>query len=187
MFCLEIYLELLEGIQNGPPSVSPRRLTRGSLLPSISSRVENIFTSPTRTDIQSVAPPCLRQLKPPWANMQISQAHTGGPVREQDKEPCNCLLNWIMHAIQGHRGNNYPPCDKPRPLILSFCYILKVLLWCRNSGVCGPRILTCLQTKEKRMKWKGCVYKRKIQFNTHFICKRNVFKKFVFKLKLLKH
>lgn len=138
MFCLEIYLELLEGIQNGPPSVSPRRLTRGSLLPSISSRVENIFTSSTRMDIQSVAPPCLRQLKPPWANMQISQAHTDGPVREQDKEPCNCLLSWIMHAIQRHRGNNYPLCEEPRPLILSLCSILKALLWCRTDECVAP-------------------------------------------------
>lgn len=133
MFCLEIYLELLEGIQNGPPSVSPRWLTRGSLLPSISSHVENIFTSSTRMHIQSVATLCLRQLKPPWANMQISQAHTGGPVREQDKEPCNCLLSWIIHAIQGHRGNNYPLCEEPQPLIRSFCYTVRALLWYRNS------------------------------------------------------
>ncbi|CAB1426047.1 unnamed protein product [Pleuronectes platessa] len=101
MFCLEIYLELLEGIQNGPPSVSPRRITRASLLPSISSRVENVFTSSTRTDmLQSVAPPYLRQPKPPWANMQIHTGppHTSGPCREQDKEPGKCLLGLMIFS-----------------------------------------------------------------------------------------
>lgn len=104
MFCLEIYLELLEGIQNGPPSVSPRPAHAGlPLAVYLLSRGKH-FTSSTRMDIQSVAPPCLRQLKPPWANMQISQAHTGGPVRKQDKEPCNCLLSWIIRAIQDTEG-----------------------------------------------------------------------------------
>ena len=97
-------------------------LTRGSLLPSISSRVEKIFTSSTRMDIQSVAPPRLRQIKPPWANMQISQAHTGGPVRKQDKGPCNCLLSWIIHAIQEHRGNNYPLCEEPIFVLLLYTF-----------------------------------------------------------------
>lgn len=50
--------------------------------------------------------------------MQISQAHTGGPVHEQDKEPSNCLLSWIIHAMQGHRGNNYPLCEEAADRVL---------------------------------------------------------------------
>lgn len=104
-----MHRELLEGIQNGPPSVSPRP-SGTSLSPSISSRVEIIFTSSTRSRArtpQSVAPPsppALSRLKAPRANMQISQARS---VCERDEEPCNCLLGWITRAIRGHRGGNY--------------------------------------------------------------------------------
>lgn len=136
MFCLEIYLELLEGIQNGPPSVSPRRLTQSSLSPSMSSRVENIFTSSTCTDVQSAAPPRLAELKAPRANMQISQAHTGGSVCEQDKQPCDCLLGWIIQAAQGHGGNNYPLCEEPQSLVLSFCFALRARRCCRAALEC---------------------------------------------------
>lgn len=74
-----------------------------------------------RTYMQSVAAPGLRRLKAPWANMQISQARTGGPVHKQDKEPCNCLLTWIMHVIQADRRNNYPLCQP----LLSFPHSLE--------------------------------------------------------------
>lgn len=107
---------------------------------AVSSRVENIFTSSTCMDTQSVAPPCLRQLKPPWANMQISQAHT---VHEQDKEPRNCLLSRIKHAIQGHRGNNYPLCEEPADCVLllkTWSSSLKQKQWS-----VWPQIPTCLQ------------------------------------------
>lgn len=62
---------------------------------------------------QSVAEP-----KTPWANMQISEACTDGPVYKQHGEPCNCVLTQSTHAIQAHGGNNQPLCGVSRPLRL---------------------------------------------------------------------
>lgn len=113
MFCLEIYLELLEGIQNGPPSVSPRPARAGPPSRRLSPLAWKSFSpAPHARTPQSVAPP------PRLALPQQAQSTTGqyadltGPhwrasVCERDKEPCNCLLSWITRAMRGHRGNNY--------------------------------------------------------------------------------
>lgn len=88
----------------------------GSFSPSISSRVENIFTSSARmaTHLHGDA----LQSKAPWANMQISEACTDGPVCKRHEEPCNGVLTQTTHAIQAHRGNNHPLCRVSQPLTL---------------------------------------------------------------------
>lgn len=95
----------------------PRRLARGSLLPSISSRVENIFTSSVHTNMRSVASPPTAS-PAPWANMQISWARAGSAVRKRDEGPLNCLYSWIIHATHGDTGNNYPLCGEATDFVL---------------------------------------------------------------------
>lgn len=53
--------------------------------------------------------------KTPWANMQISEAFTDGPVYKQNGEPCNCVLTQTTHAIRAHRGYNQPLTLHPYP------------------------------------------------------------------------
>lgn len=94
----------------------------GSLLPSISSRVENIFTSSTRMGTRSTAPRCRAKHHGPICR---SEACTDGPVCKQHEEPCDCALAATTHAIQAHtqgrivhsvgcpghlRSINYSPC-----------------------------------------------------------------------------
>lgn len=90
-----------------------------SLLPSLSSRVEDILNQ-LHTHAQAV----LRQLPPPRGQYaDLTGAHWR-PDRERDKEPCNCLPSWITHAVEWHTGNHYPLCEDASPLILSFCSTL---------------------------------------------------------------
>lgn len=96
----------------------PRRLARGSLLPSISSRVENIFTSSVHTNMRSVASPRLRQLpqhRGPICRSRgpelaaLSASGTRGPSTV-------CTVGLYMQRT-GTR-NNYPLCGEATDFVL---------------------------------------------------------------------
>lgn len=116
----------------------PRRLARGSLLPSISSRVENIFTSSVHTNMRSVASPRLRQLpqhRGPICRSRgpelaaLSASGTRGPSTV-------CTVGLYMQRT-GTQGIII--LSVGRPLILSSC---QVLLCCRNARVRSLRVIS---------------------------------------------
>lgn len=128
MFCLEIYLELLEGIQNGPPSVSPRPAHAGlPLAVYLLSRGNHFHQLHThRPTVSGTALP--RQAQSTTGQYaDLTGPHWRAPVCERDKEPCNCLLSRITRAIRGHGGNNYALGEEPRPPILSVCSIRRAV------------------------------------------------------------
>lgn len=73
--------------------LSPLAASRGAPSCRLSPLAWKTFSpAPHAWTYSQWQPPYLRLLKPPWANMQISQAHTGGPVRKRDEERAVCSV-----------------------------------------------------------------------------------------------
>lgn len=87
----------------------------GSLLPSISSRVENIFTSSTRMGTRSTATRCRAKHHGPICRSQrpaltaLSASSTRSPATARSLQ---------QHMQSKHTGNNHPLCRMSWPLTL---------------------------------------------------------------------
>lgn len=116
----------------------PRRLARGSLLPSISSRVENIFTSSVRTNMRSVAPPRLQQLPQHRGPICRSRGpELAAPSASGTRGPSTVCTVGLYMQRTGTQGIII--FSVGRPLILSSC---QVLLCCRNARLWSLRVIS---------------------------------------------